>query len=760
MFIRLVLAAVGLATGVHAAGPAQPPRRGPRIRDVTPASRTVPRRGVFELRVTLDATYDNPYDPDQVDLRAAITGPGGGQWTVPGFFAVDYRGGPDTRPEPTGARGWFLRFSPDRPGLFRCIVSVTDRTGTATAAPVTFTCTPSDDPGFVRVSPEQPEHFQFESGAPYVPIGINLFVISRLGAPPPPDRLARCIGWIDRLADNGGNFARLRMDSWWLAIEGPADPKSGFAGPGRYNQETAWIIDRIYEKARRRGVRIMHCMDNANANVNAPRQPWRERYNFYLRKYGGTCDRPEDFWENKGAERNFLNRLRYAVARWGADTSVMSWEFWNEVVCRPDNIDRVAAWHARMARRLLALDPYRHPITTSVAVHSVESAAPIWKLPNLAINQTHLYNAPDLAAAFAERLEAIRGRYGKPFFFGEFGPSARDGRMVYDPEGVGLHNGLWAPMFAGAAGPAAFWYIESFMAPRGQFTQFRPLAAFVKFIPWNDPALRPLEAATPRFRTLPPKLHYVDFTLPVGRRFLFEKPPVTTFDIPETGKIANAEMLRPYLHCGKARKAPPVFRLHMRTPGRFIVQVRESVGDESNMLRVYVDGKLTIERPFPAGRKHHPKSTFIAAYENWKTPYDVSVDVPVPAGVHEVRPEAVGKDRLEVRYRLPGYLCFEKSAPLRLWGFTGPGGAWAWVQNRLSTAGRLQQKSETPTVPAGMVAELRGLTDGPCRIEWWDTWKGGRFLERKGTVRNGRLELEFPEIARDAACRIRTGLAR
>ena len=70
-------------------GPELPPMTGrgaPAIRGVTPSGPTVPRFGKFELTVELAAGYDNPFDPEQVDLTAEFISPAGKHVVVPGFF--------------------------------------------------------------------------------------------------------------------------------------------------------------------------------------------------------------------------------------------------------------------------------------------------------------------------------------------------------------------------------------------------------------------------------------------------------------------------------------------------------------------------------------------------------------------------------------------------------------------------------------------------------------------------------------------------
>jgi len=558
-----------------------------------------------------------------------------------------------------------------------------------------------------------------------------------------------------RLADSGGNFIRFRMDSWWNAIEGPPDAVAGYLGPGWYQQETSWEIDRVYELAEQRGIRIMHCVDNANANVNIQRDDWRRPFNYLLKELGGPCATVDDFWTNPEATRLFRNRLRYTAARWGYSASAFCWEFWNEYACRTSNIDAASNWHAQMARYLRGIDPYAHPITTSL-MGDASLYDRIFSLPEMEIIQVHTYAQTDLAEAQETLLAEMTARYRKPFFIGESGIATGhgEGRYEWDADGLHLHNGLWAPTFAGAAGAGAFWYVEPSVDARDLYYVHQPLADFTQDLRWNSADLGPAQVSVPAFETLPAELHFTDFVVPTATKFAFEKPPVTTFDLRPDAPLDNAGMIRPYLHCSEGRKAPPTFRVHFGKPGAFVVHVTESVGNDQNKLQVYVDGNQAVEQSFPAGKGLGKNSSHIAQYDNWKTTYDEQVVVPVSAGDHEIRPEATGKDRLEVGYSLTNYQCFEKSAPLRVTGVATKESAFLWLQNRLSNWTTLWDKRELLPVPAGMTATVSGLADGAYRIEWWDTRKGGVTATQQGQCRGGQLRLELPRVERDVACRV------
>ena len=705
----------------------------------------------FELTFGVGGTYENPFDPGQIDVSAEFQPPSGKRVTMPAFIYQEFRRGPKGY-ERVGSPVWKVRFAPVEAGRYSYRVVASNR-GTEAASPAaSFVCTPRKSRGYIRISKANPLTCEFGNGEPYFPSGINLFTFARLGQPIPSDRLDLCERWMSRLAEHEGNFVRLRMDSWWLAIEMTPDPAAGYLGLGFYHQRTCWDVDRIYDLAARLGIYVMHCLDNANSSVNAPSQSWRRPYNLYLKPNGGLCDTPDEFWSHPQTRRFVRNKLRYCVARWGYHPHLMAWEFWNEVSCRAKTIDAAAAWHRDMARTLRALDPYAHPVTTSL-MGDRRLYSKVWKLPEMEIIQHHHYGRTELAPSIVTMTREAVERYRRPFFLGEYGIGRGFGPPGFDVDktGVHLHNGMWAAAFAGGAGAGAFWYISDCLDKKNLYFHYRAFARFARRVPWNSAELRPCKVETPTLVQPPREVHYVDLAIPTSSRFAFTRPPKSDFTIQPDGSIADAEMIRGMLHCGAARKAPPTFHVSLARPGKFVVSVTRSVGDHTNKLLVSLDGKRVAEAPFPAGKQFHPKSGYVEQHRNWRTPYDKSVVIDLPAGSHTIRPEAVGKDRLEVSYAIRGAIAFERAAPLRAHALRTDTSAYLWLHNRLSTWPTERRARKLLPVSA-MTTKVHGLPDGPYRVEWWDTWAGKAASSSEATSARGILPLPIPTVERDIAC--------
>ena len=107
----------------------------PAILSATPNLKTVPRFEKFELAVDVSASYDNPFDPGQIDLRAEFVSPAGKRTVIPGFFYQAYRNRreADDKQRPlldgVGKPCWKVRFAPTETGTYTYTLTLRNRFG-------------------------------------------------------------------------------------------------------------------------------------------------------------------------------------------------------------------------------------------------------------------------------------------------------------------------------------------------------------------------------------------------------------------------------------------------------------------------------------------------------------------------------------------------------------------------------------------------------------------------------------------------------
>lgn len=230
------------------------------LRSASPNRTGVPRFSKFELALDLTATYDNPFDADDVTVEAVLTSPQGKVWRIPAFLDQPFTRrlieGKE-RIEAAGDPVWRVRFAPATPGAWRYRISARDRSGSVSLPEAGFTVTASPQPGFVRRSTRNPLAFAFEGERPFFAVGENMGWGGQRGSFDFDD-------WLGALGQAGGNWMRIWMCSWNCALEWSADPKGdrrvgSYHGAGVYSLDNAWKLDTILDTAERNGIYVMVC---------------------------------------------------------------------------------------------------------------------------------------------------------------------------------------------------------------------------------------------------------------------------------------------------------------------------------------------------------------------------------------------------------------------------------------------------------------------------------------------------------------------
>jgi len=438
-----------------------------RINSVAANAQSLARYEKLELTIDLSAAYQNPFDPAQIDVRATFSGPDRKAIGVPGFYWQDFESALASGKEvltPRGQPTWKVRFTPMQEGAWSYTVSVKTPGGSAMSAPASVNVTPAQRHGFVRIDRRDPAYFAFDDDTPYVAIGQNVGWYGD-GGTHDYER------WFGKMHAQGANFARVWMASWATAIEWKD------TGLGDYTKrlDRAWQLDRIFDLAAQNDIYIMLMLLNHGAFNTGVNPEWDQ--NPYNAANGGPCRKPEDFATNPQARDLFKRRLRYIAARWGYSPNLLAWEWWNEVDWTPlRGADMQVPWIREMSAFLATLDPYEHLRTTSYASGGDEA---VFAMPEIDISQRHIYNPADPAETFprgmAEMLPA-----NKPALYGEFGSGAEGADATQDPQGVHIHNALWAGILTKGSGTGMSWWWDTYIDPLDLYPLFAGPAAFLK----------------------------------------------------------------------------------------------------------------------------------------------------------------------------------------------------------------------------------------------------------------------------------------
>jgi hypothetical protein len=178
----------------------------------------------LELLIETDRRYDNPFDPDEIDLIVLLNTPDGEQMTLPAFYCQDYEWrklnqgrGRSNWFYPIGKGTWKARFAPMQTGTYVAAVRLKDKGGTFQSKSIRFDCVPSSSKGFLLASKKDPRFMELSDGTPFFAIGQNLAFIGE-GQYVTLTKAEEIFG---NLAANGANFLRIWTccQDWAMAIE-------------------------------------------------------------------------------------------------------------------------------------------------------------------------------------------------------------------------------------------------------------------------------------------------------------------------------------------------------------------------------------------------------------------------------------------------------------------------------------------------------------------------------------------------------------
>ncbi|MGQ9881365.1 MAG: DUF5060 domain-containing protein [Armatimonadota bacterium] len=718
-----------------------------RLLSVTPSRTQVPRYELVEFRLNLQATYDNAFDADEIAVDGIFTTPSGQKVQAPGFFYRPYTRkleGNNERLAPSGAPDWRIRFAPTETGKYQLVVTVRDRTGkTVRSQPIAFTCVTSQHPGFVRISKHDKRYFAFDNGKPYVPVGANVCWASSRGTFDYDD-------WLPRYAQAGCNYFRLWLSPAWttFALETTREPKAR-TGLNKIDLANAWRLDYVLNLARKHGMYALLCFDSFN--ILRKREEggfpfWEETP--HNSANGGPLREPGEFWSHPEMLRAYRNKLRYIVARWGWDTQVMSWEFWNEVdlVGRSAyNLEAITRWHQQMGDYLRRADPWKHLITTSFADPNGREV--IDRLLQIDFVQTHNYGSRDISGAlsyFHRRKEA----YGKPHFVGEFGAGAMGEDARVDPTGIALHSGIWSNLLDGAAGTPMLWWWDNHIHPHDLYYHFTALTRFIKGVDFPIEGFRRVQNVriTPKETATTPVFEDLTLHGPTSWEPHPSNKP-TTVQVSADGKVSIQEQVAGLLHGlrnHRDKHNPLTILTELPHPSRLRIFVTGVSGHGGAHLIVERDGQRVLDKDMPDPDDTRVTDTLMQ--------YNGEHAVEIPAGKHTFVIKNIGNDWMFVSYILEQAVR-QTELPLRVFGLQGRNTILLYIEHTRHTWYQVNVVKRRPE-PAPPCELHLPLPQGHYRVQYWDTYEGMIEQTQDVTISRNWLTIKLPVVSKDIALKV------
>ncbi|RME95022.1 MAG: DUF5060 domain-containing protein [Verrucomicrobia bacterium] len=708
---------------------------------------------VLELEINGAPAAENPFDPDQIRLDAVFTLPDGGQLDVPGFWHQPYRrreaGGREVL-EPVGEPGWRVRFTPRQPGRHDVKVAFTVAGQPAGGAELAFDVpAPAEAPpaGFARIAADR-RYFETSDGQPLPLIGHCVCWHHQRGTGDYED-------WFNAMAAAGENYTRLWMAPWAFGIETEPDRLN------RYRLDRAWQLDRVFELAFARGIHLMLCFDYHGMFETEP-DYWGGNDNWKINPYnaanGGPCATPNDFFTSAEAQALYRKRLRYLVARYGAFSNLLAWQFFNEIDNVYDHLQGgdVARWHAVMGDWLKAHDPWGHLVTTSLTGGSERPE--IWRLPQMDFAMYHSYGQTDPADALPRIVARFLDRYDKPVMVGEFGTDWRGWRREQDPHLRGWRQGIWAGVLGGAVGNSMSWWWEA-IHQENLYPTFTALKQFLGRSTFPRGGWEPIRFPP---RTDPPD--EVGDPLPGGEPFDVQLPLDRSWGAANRGSLAvgdpsaaesSARLLNAFVHGTGHPELRRPFRLSawLGEGARLVLHVNSV--SEGAVVSVLVDGNEVFRRPLP-NRDGQPKVN---------GEYDLDLPVGLPAGRRVIEIRNAGGDWFNL-----DWVRLERVLPAALaggWqpvpiacGLKGPGELLLYVVNPAVSFPAGATAPEPPPLRDGRLT-VPGVPAGRYRVTWVRPADNATLGSAEVEAVDGSLELPLPGFVEDLAAHLaRTGLVR
>ena len=492
----------------------------PEATDIRPNATEMPCFGLFELKFQLPDRYDDPFDPNVIDVAALIEQPGtnAAQVVVPGFYQQDYYVVTNRYADeriPYGRPGWAVRYAPLVPGRHSCRIVARDVLGVSTSAPVFFNATPADGPDFVRVSTN--DWRRFSAG------GREIHLIGHNVRSPFDTRMDDQFPWVLRhpgsflayrryfrdMAVAGENFAEVWMCQWSLGLEWSTNAPY-YYGVGDYNLGNAWELDQVLRTARENGIRVNLVLNNhGRAGLGFDAEWQNSPYNVV---HGGflPAEDPMPFFTDPRALEYQKRLCRYIVARWGWDSTVFAWELWSELdLCgrwgrepAPQNDPGVIDWHRKISDYLRATDPNRHLVSTHISADYRSIGKELSAIPQIdhcCVDAYHFSPNPLHIVDLVRETAASLAAYRKPALITEFGGSSMGAGLSHLK--CELHAALWSSACSTLASTPLFWW-WGLVEEQNLYPEYTAIRTFTDAISYADPALKPIQLAitdtTPR----------------------------------------------------------------------------------------------------------------------------------------------------------------------------------------------------------------------------------------------------------------------
>lgn len=444
----------------------------------------------------------NPFDPEQINIRALFIGPDGDTILRNGFFYADFERNLRDNTWNHKKTEWLhrIRVAFNWPGNWRykVFISIPSSSLTYESPEKTITCIDGDKKGPLTVREGATQLSYKESGDPFFAVGCNIANSNQIKITPKSSLLH--LNWIESLGKNGGNFFRLELGGQsflpdWESIE-----------TYQSKLDELWELDQIFDLAEDQNMYMIIFRHHVELAKGAGWETTRWENNPY-RKALGFESRKEYFTDSTAI--HLQNRMHhYLEARYGYSPN---WTFYGYSEMDIMLEDLVEEEHLSMqeasqifkpwfiAQKQLFRDSLHNQnllfLNTYAVMHDYE-------IRREGINQLgdaigfHKYGQ-DIEINSGTRwgrqgiLDRFRRAYpGVPVFAEEVGTANQpDFIRLYCASGRLFHATIWSTSMMDLAGSGLHWWWDLGIFDKNYQTHYQPLSDFVQYLP-EDPVYR------------------------------------------------------------------------------------------------------------------------------------------------------------------------------------------------------------------------------------------------------------------------------
>jgi len=439
----------------------------------------------YELVVNLlDATFTNPYNPEEIDLYAWFYSPDGDSVKMNGFYD-NYQ----------GRDQWKIRFAARQAGSWEYQVFASDADGSGSSEKQTFSVVESNNKGWLTISPDNSNYLMHDNGSSFYGVSVYYpWSVTESG--------------LDEFAAVDGNF----FGYWDCTFDGSGNGGGRYllesmeSGVGRYDQRKAARIDEVLSWAEARDLKVMLAIW-AHPYLRVENVPWDGAKWFENNPYSKLVD-IDDIYTDSLALSFQEKHYRYMIARWGYSQSLGIWEIINEMHGTTGWVRKQAAskkWVADVHAYFKENDPFQRPTTASFggsegASHFNETDQ-LGDMPNVHFYEEHgwptRYPGDVVRSGLANMVSETRKLKSKgerPAFLGEAGYTSMLADHTTEAYTWELHNTFWAGLSLGMASTPFWWELNTKdVLTASRLQEYRRFNSFVSDIDFAHQLFVPTE---------------------------------------------------------------------------------------------------------------------------------------------------------------------------------------------------------------------------------------------------------------------------